>query len=137
LLDAGPIIAHLVAGEPYHAESKAALLGHSGAFVTTSAIVAEVMHHLRRDPTGAERLVDFFELTETRIFECCELEMLHCAVALMQKYADTPMDFGDATLILLGATMRTNRICTLDRRGFKVFRTISGKPFDLVLDHGR
>jgi len=134
LLDTGPIVAHLVASEPYHAESQAALLKHAGDFVTTSAVIAEAMHLLRRDAGGAARLVDFLEVTETRVFECCQLEMLHNAVALMTKYADAPMDFGDATLVLLGAIVDTNRICTIDRRGFRTFRTISGKQFDLVLD---
>jgi len=134
LLDTGPIVAHLVVSEPYHAESQEALLRHTGDFVTTSAVIAEAMHLLRRDATGAERLVNFLEGTETQVFECCQLEMLKGAVVLMKKYADAPMDFGDATLIQLGAMIGTNLICTIDWRGFQTFRTLSGKPFELVFN---
>jgi uncharacterized protein len=137
LLDTGPIVTHLVATEPDHAEIHAALLAHTGDFVTTSVVIAEAMHLLRRDANGAARLVNFLEVTETQVFECCQRELLRDAVALMQKYEDTPMDFGDATLVLLGAIVGTNRICTIDRRGFQIFRTRSGKAFDLVLDHER
>jgi len=46
------------------------------------------------------------------------------AVLLMEKYADTPMDFADATLILLADVRKTRQICTLDRRGFTTFRAL-------------
>ena len=50
----------------------------------------------------------------------------------MEKYFDTPMDFADATLILLGDEIGTNRIVTLDRRGFLTFRTRKGKSFEIL-----
>lgn len=52
----------------------------------------------------------------------------------MQKYADTPMDFADASLVLLGDSLRVTQVCTLDRRGFATYRMATGKRFTLVLD---
>ena len=52
----------------------------------------------------------------------------------MEKYADTPMDFADATLVLLAEALGQSEILTLDRRGFSVFRTRRGRPFRRVLD---
>ena len=52
----------------------------------------------------------------------------------MEKYADTPMDFADATLVLLAEALGQNEILTLDRRGFTVFRTRRGRQFRRVLD---
>ena len=54
-------------------------------------------------------------------------------VKLMEKYCDTPMDFADASLVLLAERLQIYAICTLDRRGFSTFR-IGRKPFRLVLD---
>ena len=51
----------------------------------------------------------------------------------MEKYCDTPMDFADASLVLLAERLQIYAICTLDRRGFSTFR-IGRKPFRLVLD---
>jgi len=59
---------------------------------------------------------------------------LDAAVALMEKYADTPMDFADATLVLLAEALDVHDILTLDRSGFSTFRTRPGRALRLVLD---
>ena len=62
----------------------------------------------------------------------CALPDLEQAVLLIEKYADLPMDFADATLILLADVRKTRQICTLDRRGFTTFRALDGKGFTLI-----
>ena len=52
----------------------------------------------------------------------------------MEKYADLPMDYPDATLVLLAERLEVFDVLTLDRRGFKVYRSTKGKRFALVLD---
>lgn len=42
------------------------------------------------------------------------------------------MDFADATLVQLSGELGTNRILTLDRRGFRTFRTPRGQAFEIV-----
>jgi hypothetical protein len=51
----------------------------------------------------------------------------------MRKYADAPMDFGDSTLVWAADAIAVYDICTLDFRGFSIFRILSGKRFNLVL----
>ena len=51
----------------------------------------------------------------------------------MKKYRDTPMDFADATLVLLAEQVSVLDMLTLDRRGFLTYRTAGGKAFRLVL----
>jgi hypothetical protein len=50
----------------------------------------------------------------------------------MSKYANVPMDFADATLVLLGDEVGTTDIVTLDRRGFSAYRTARGKSFQIT-----
>jgi hypothetical protein len=45
-----------------------------------------------------------------------------------------PMEFVDATLVLLADHVASPDIATLDRRGFSTHRTAKGKRFRLVLD---
>jgi hypothetical protein len=52
----------------------------------------------------------------------------------MQKFATVPMDFADATLVLLADALSVRDVLTLDRRGFRVFRDLRRRPFRLVLD---
>jgi uncharacterized protein len=53
-------------------------------------------------------------------------------VALIEKYRDTPMDYADATLIILAESCKTHRICTLDFKGFNTYRALDGKPFVII-----
>jgi hypothetical protein len=52
----------------------------------------------------------------------------------MEKYLDTPMDFADATLLLLAEILGLDDIFTLDRRGFAAYRTRDGRALRLVLN---
>ena len=66
------------------------------------------------------------------VFEWSQVEQLLSAVLLIEKYSDTPMDLADATLVLLSDQVGTNKIVTLDRRGFETFRTRKGKSFAIL-----
>ena len=134
LLDTGPLVAYLDADDAFHDLVSDALDRFSGQLVTTSAVVTEAMHFVAEASQGPDVLVDFLEISGTRVAECCQPGELKSAVKLMRKYADTPMDFADASLILLGDRLRQHQICTLDRRGFSTYRTSTGKRFKLVLD---
>jgi uncharacterized protein len=52
----------------------------------------------------------------------------------MGRYANVPMDFADATLVLLAETLGAHDVLTLDRRGFATYRTRRGRALRLVLD---
>ena len=51
-----------------------------------------------------------------------------------QRYADTPTDFADATLVLLAERLAVHEVLTLDRRGFNTYRLSNGAAFEPVLD---
>ncbi len=44
------------------------------------------------------------------------------AAALMQRFANLPMDFADATLVVLAERLHATTVFTLDRRDFTVYR---------------
>ncbi len=133
LLDTGPIVAFLDARDAEHERVAAALEAFTGRLITTSAVIVEAMHFLEQVPSGAATLVEFLLASQTEIHACTSPETLTNAADLMAKYADTPMDFADATLVLLGERLKVHSVCTLDRRGFRTYR-IRRKAFKLVLD---
>lgn len=135
LLDTGPIVAFLDSSDKEHNRVVATLDSYSGRLLTTNAVVVESMHFLGRVPTGPAVLVDFLLSARVEIHECSSVEALTAAAELMTKYADIPMDFADATLVVLAMRLKVNAICTLDRRGFRSYR-IGRKAFQLVLDEG-
>jgi predicted nucleic acid-binding protein len=134
LLDTGPIVAYFDPSEPNHDPCVEALDCFIGQFITTGAVIGEAMHFLVDHGNGPTLFIEFLKASNTKVVECCQPEDLRCAVSLMAKYADTPMDFADATLVLLADALGQYDICTLDRRGFNTFRTAKGKRFKLVID---
>jgi len=132
LIDTGPLVAYLDRADMDHERVSAFLDGFTGTLCTTSAVITESMHLLKDDSHGPRHLAEFVHAVGVHIFECAQAQQLISAVTLIEKYSDTPMDFADATLVLLGDEIATDRIITLDRRGFGTFRTRKGKSFEIL-----
>lgn len=134
IVDTGPLVAYLRLDDPAHAEVVSCLDRFTGQLITTSAVITEAMHFVAPGRGGARLLADFVAAAGVATFDFSEPDQLAAAAGLMEKYADTPMDFADATLLLLAEASGTLDILTLDRRGFSTYRTRQGKPLRLVLD---
>jgi predicted nucleic acid-binding protein len=134
LLDTGPLVACLDAADPLHPKARAVLAGFRGRLCTTGAVVTEAMHFVAEHTDGPAKLVEFLEKSRTEISDCFAPAALRQATQLMRRYADTPMDFADASLVLLAGAIGGRDVLTFDERGFRTFRTPHGKPFRLVLD---
>ncbi len=134
LLDTGPLVAYLDGRDAAHSDVAKSLEGFTGRLVCTSAVITEAMHFVSESSEGPEALASFANAVGLLVYECAHPTQIRDAVRLMKKYADTPMDFADATLVLLADQLTVTEILTLDRRGFSTYRTGRGKPFRLVLD---
>ena len=102
-----------------------------GRRLTTSTVVTETMHFVSASPAGAGLLAGFILSSETRIYDYAQPDKLQEAAALMGKYADVPMGYADAALMLLAEDVDVRAIATLDRRGFSVFRTRRRQALEL------
>jgi predicted nucleic acid-binding protein len=132
LVDTGPLVAFLDRADPRHEDVAGTLDGFSGRLVTTSAVITEAMHLLAEAREGPESLADFIDATGLRIVEMMTPAAIRHAVDLMRKYGDTPMDFADATLVLLAEELGVVEILTLDRRGFSTYRTTKRRRFQIA-----
>lgn len=135
LLDTGPLVAYLNVRDRAHSKVAECLDRFTGQLVTTSAVITEAMYFVTESPDGAEALASFAVSAHLLVYECAHPLQLRDAVRIMKKYEDTPMDFADATLVLLADQLSTVDILTLDRRGFSAYRTPNRKGFRLVLDN--
>ncbi|MBI2317362.1 MAG: PIN domain-containing protein, partial [Betaproteobacteria bacterium] len=105
LVDTGPLVAYLDADDPGHSEVAARLDDFTGQLATTSAVITEAMHFVSADKQGPRLLAEFVVASRTEVYELCRPPVFLDAALLMQRYADTPMDFADATLVLLAEVL--------------------------------
>ena len=63
------------------------------------------------------------------------LASLSRARDLLEEYADMPMDFADATLVVLAEDLGTNLVFTIDARDFGVYRIKRRRRFRIVPGH--
>jgi predicted nucleic acid-binding protein len=135
LLDTGPLVALLDRSEPDHHLVASFMARFEGSrLITTGAVITEAFYFLSEVKNGPATLASFLEASVTEVRDVFTPEALAAAVALMSKYADTPMDFPDATLIWAAEQTGTDKVLTLDRRGFSAFRFGKNHRFKLILD---
>jgi len=133
LLDTGPIVASLDRSDPHHEWVTQRFASIRGRLLTTGAVVTEAAFFLQDIRGGMERLVDLIDTLSVETWNCFDLGGLRAAERLMAGFADTPMDFADATLVLAAEHYGIGDIATLDQRGFRTFRYGRNKSFRLLL----
>lgn len=130
-VDAGPIVALFDRDDARHHDAVRFVQWNRAGLFSNVVILAEVMYLLdfslrvQREclawiQSGAIRLIDLDRLDYFRIDE------------LMAKYADVPMDFGDASLVALCERLQVSRIATLDG-DFAIYRLHGRDYFRNVL----
>jgi hypothetical protein len=130
LADTGPLVASFDRGDPEHQRARRFLSGFEGNLITTWPVLTEVCHLLPRHVV--ERFMTWAGAGGLVVYEMPP-DTLHDLHALMQKYANLPMDLADASLVWLAGAVGLFDIVTLDDRDFTVYRTAAGKPFRNLL----
>jgi predicted nucleic acid-binding protein len=134
LVDTGPLVAYLDATDPAQADVAACMEAFTGQLATTSAVITEAMHLVSANRDGPRLLAEFVAASGLQVYDLSRPPELDEAVALMEKYAEAPMDFADATLVLLAEGLNVHEILTLDRGGFTIYRTRRRRHLRIVLD---
>lgn len=132
LTDAGPLIALIDADEADHELCVHALGQLSLPLVTTWPAFTEAMYLLSRAGGAAGRHA-LWALVFSGRLKISELSRgaLERSAALMDKYADRPMDLADATLVALAEERGERRIFTLDA-DFGIYRIHGRARFDVI-----
>ena len=133
LLDTGALVSLLDRSQPHHLECRRAFAGWAGPVVSTEAVLTEATHLLAGVRGGRAACVDFF-LSGGALLVPSTVTSLQRVRKLLDKYADLPMDFADATLVALAEELDCPSVTTTDRTDFSVYRLKGRKPFRLVPD---
>ena len=122
LVDTGPLVALFDPSDRDHHPCRKVLATMTkDRLVTSLAVVTEATYLLGFSTAAQAALLSFLGAgaVETEAIAGVDLER---AAVLMKKYADLPMDFADATLVVLAERLSTTRVFTLDKRDFGIYR---------------
>jgi predicted nucleic acid-binding protein len=130
LIDAGPMVALISAGDRHHAACQAALLRVEEPMATVWPAFTEAMY-LLRSSRAAQRALWEMVIRGAIYFLYIDVENASAMRDLMEKYHDLPMDLADAALVHVAERQKIRHIFTLDRRDFTVYKTSLG-PFIIL-----
>jgi predicted nucleic acid-binding protein len=126
LTDTGPLVALFNPRDGDHRGSRDLLARLKGPLVTTTPVLTEAFHLLDPRSRGAAALREFIAARGVGVW-FMDASTLARAFELMQKYADHPMDFADASLVTAAEALRATSVFTLDRTDFSSYRARIGK----------
>jgi len=136
IVDTGPLVALFDPSDRDHeACSREVARLEKRRLVTTLAVVTEAAYLLDFSPRAQQAFLGFVRAGAVEVAEF-DAASVGRAAALMSKYNDLPMDFADATLVVLAEALATTTVFTLDRPDFGVYR-LGRRKLDLLPRAGR
>jgi uncharacterized protein len=120
LVDAGPLVAAFNKNDHFHATTVNFLRAYRGSLLTTWPVLAEACHLLRRAPQERMHLLQWVERGGLDVFESLG-ERVTDVVSYMGKYADVPMDLGDASIVIAAVETGVRDIASVDSN-FDIYR---------------
>ena len=128
LLDTGPLVALLDRSEKNHERCVSFLKEYRGDLITTETVITEAMYLLNDSLAAQKACIELLIKAPAQIVPSTHAS-LKTAMKLMEKYQNIPMDFADATLVLIAEETGIGHIFTLDWRGFEIYRYGRNKSF--------
>jgi hypothetical protein len=132
LTDAGPLIALIDADEPDHARCREALKLIRLPLITTWPAFTEAIYLLGR-AGGWRAQHALWKLVQRGdlLLATPPAQYVERTAALMEQYADRPMDLADASLVALAEERELTRVFTLDE-DFRIYRIKGKGAFELI-----
>jgi uncharacterized protein len=124
LVDTGPLVAAIDAGDSRHDWAKATLPKLTGRLFTCEAVASEAAHLLDNDPAAMDSLHGFLRRMEIVPVLRDELDRVF---ARLKRFAPR-MDLADGCLVALAARDADAVVLTTDTRDFSTYRVPFASP---------
>jgi uncharacterized protein len=130
LTDSGPLVALLNHRDEHHEWACEQFKHFTNPLLTCEGAITEASYLLQADGLPPWAVVELVERGIVIIRFDLESD-LDRILSLMKKYADTPMDFVDACLVVMTEEKRDCRLLTLDS-DFRVYRRFERQTIPLI-----
>lgn len=133
VIDSGPLIALFDKDDKYHKTALEFIKNLKGELISNYAVITEVCHLLDFS-VGVQ--VDFLRWIFEGGVTIADItaEDLSRIIELTEKYSDLPIDFADASLVVLCQQKKIRDIASIDR-DFGIYRMQDKKTFRNVFLH--
>jgi predicted nucleic acid-binding protein len=131
LLDTGALVSLLDRSQKHHVAQARFFSEWERPVVSTEAVLTEATHLLGSLAGGRRACLDFF-LSGGAVLVPATSGSLRRSRELIDQYSDLPMDYADATLVVLAEELGTNLVLTTDRRDFSVYRIKGRRRFEIL-----
>lgn len=121
LLDTGALVALLDKRDRNHIPCRVFFHEFRGQLFLTEPVLTESLYLLSFSIKDQRKCVDFILKSGAELVPQSQQSLARCII-LMEKYQDVPMDFADATLVVLAEEIESYEVFTLDKKGFSVYR---------------
>ncbi|MBI3879726.1 MAG: PIN domain-containing protein [Verrucomicrobia bacterium] len=130
LLDTGPLVAFLCAGDEFHDWTVARLKELRPPFLTCEAVLSETCFVLDHEPAAMEQLATLLARGWIRTaFDFAD--EADAVMTLLRRYHSVPMSFADACLVRMAELHEGQPVFTLDR-DFRVYRKNGRQVIPLI-----
>jgi len=130
LLDTGAFVSLLDKSERNHKRCVEFFKDFEGQLLTTEPVLTETLYLLSPSVKAQKAALEFILKGGAMLIPQSQ-ESLSKVMALMEKYSDIPMDFADATLVVLAEDTGIREVFTLDKKGFNTYRIHGRKAFNI------
>ncbi|MBI1924597.1 PIN domain-containing protein [Candidatus Poribacteria bacterium] len=132
LLDTGFLLAVLDADDEFHESCSEALLAEPVPLLP-DVVLPELAYMVLRE-LGYSVLIDFLKSIHNGelVIEKTNRDDLARTVEILEKYADSQVDFVDCVIVAMAERLNIQRILTVDRRHFQLFRPKHCKYFVII-----
>jgi len=119
ILDTGPLVACLCPRDEHHVWVRRAFREVAPGSIICEAVLAEAGHLAAKEAVSPARVIEFIQ--RLRLQPVSLVNELAAITNLLNRYADTPMDFADACVVRLAELHPGATVCTTDSH-FEFFR---------------
>lgn len=131
IIDTGPLVALFDKDDQYHNLCKKSLKLIKEPLITNWPVLTETMYLLSFSPLAQDLCLEFIESAGIIVRGGDSQEMLRIR-QLMKQYKDLPIDFTDASIIVLAEAENIKTIFTLDHKDFRIYSPKHLKAFRLI-----
>lgn len=129
IMDTGPLVGWFCTKDSHNAWAECTFESLPSGIIVCEAVLAEACHLVAKDgvsPASVLRLVEQNDLELVSLIgQAANIR------ALLERYADVPMDFADACVVRLAEMFPEAKVCTTDGH-FRFFRRNGQENIPLI-----